>query len=109
MPRGSGVRRLQGFAPIAQWAAVSVASLAVLVLASILTAAPALAQRYAPDYPVCLQTYGIAGNNIDCHYLSLAQCGGSASGLPAQCIVNPYFAGTEFAARERGPRHRRSY
>jgi hypothetical protein len=37
-----------------------------------LTAAPALAQTYNPDYPVCLQTYGIEGGYIECGYASLA-------------------------------------
>jgi hypothetical protein len=54
--------------------------------------APAQAQTYAPGYPVCLQSYGITGNAIDCSYTSMDQCRASASGRAAQCISNPYFA-----------------
>ena len=53
---------------------------------------PAAAQTYDPAYPVCLQAYGLAGNNIDCSYTSLPQCRATASGLSAQCVINPYFA-----------------
>lgn len=82
-------------------------ALAISMIVMVLTAAPARAQTYDPDYPVCLQTYGFAGNYIDCSYTSLAQCNQSASGRPAQCIVNPYFAS---APVPRGPqRHRRIY
>ena len=81
-----------------------IAALGILTIASVLTAAPARAQTYNPDYPVCLQTYGRAGGYIACGYTSLEQCALSASGRAAQCIVNPYFAGARVPA---GPRHRR--
>jgi len=73
------------------WTAVAVVAMLV---------APARAQTYAPGYPVCLQTYGITGNAIDCSYISMAQCQASASGRAAQCISNPYFAAAP--ARRRG-------
>jgi Protein of unknown function (DUF3551) len=79
-------------------------ALAILTIAMVSTAAPARAQTYDPSYPVCLQTYGIAGNYIDCSYTTLTLCGRSASGRAAQCITNPYFAGAPVAA---GPRYRR--
>jgi Protein of unknown function (DUF3551) len=41
---------------------------------------------------VCLQVYDIGGGYIDYSYMSLPQCNASASGHPAQCITNPYFA-----------------
>lgn len=81
-----------------------IAVLAILTIATVLTAAPAPAQTYNPDYPVCLQTYGIDGGFIECGYSSLAQCAQSASGRAAQCIVNPYFAGARVPA---GPPYRR--
>jgi hypothetical protein len=74
-----------------------------LILATAtLAAAPAQAQTYAPNFPICLQTYGIGGNNIDCGYTSMDQCRLSASGLPAQCITNPFFAGAN-SGRTRRP------
>jgi hypothetical protein len=67
-------------------------------IGTILTAAAAQAQTYDPNYPVCLQTYGIGGNYIDCSYTSLAQCNVSASGRAAQCFINPYFASAQVPA-----------
>ena len=81
-----------------------IAALAIVTIATMLTAASARAQTYDPSYPVCLQTYGINGGNIQCGFTSLAQCGLSASGTAAQCIINPYFAG---AQQPVGPRYRR--
>ena len=66
-------------------------ALAVLALGAMSLAAPAQAQTYGSDYPVCLQVYG-RNNYIECRYTSIAQCNLSASGRPAQCMVNPYAA-----------------
>jgi hypothetical protein len=57
-----------------------------------LTAAPAQAQTYDPNYPFCLQFYGDKGNYIDCSYTSLTHCSASASGRAAQCFTNPNIA-----------------
>ena len=64
----------------------------ILTIATMAVAAPVRAQTYDPNYPVCLQTYGIEGGYIDCSFTSLAQCAASASGRSAQCLTNPYFA-----------------
>ena len=82
-------------------------ALAILTIATVLTAASARAQTYDPNYPVCLQTYGIGGGSIGCGYTSLAQCNASASGRAAQCITNPYFAGAPVGAPYR--RYRPAY
>jgi hypothetical protein len=67
-------------------------ALTCLLLSGLAFAAvPAQAQTYDPNYPVCLQTYGINGNYIACGYTSMAQCKLSASARAAQCIDNPYF------------------
>jgi Protein of unknown function (DUF3551) len=68
-------------------------TLAIVALTAV-PALPAQAQTYDPGHPVCLQTYGIIGNAIDCSYTSMDQCKASASGRAAQCIVNPYYAAT---------------
>jgi hypothetical protein len=81
-------------------------ALVIFAIAAILAAAPAQAQTYDPDYPVCLQVYGRAGGYIACRYTSLAQCALSASGRAAQCIVNPYFAGAQPRPGSRHRRHR---
>ena len=63
-----------------------------LAIAAALAASPLRAQTYDPNYPVCIQTYAIGGGSIDCSFTSLPQCAASASGRPAQCYNNPYFA-----------------
>jgi hypothetical protein len=80
---------------------VRIPTLAILAIVTVLLAPPARAQTYDPNYPVCLQTYGIGGGSIECGYTSLTQCAQSASGRAAQCITNPYFASAP------GPRYRR--
>ena len=65
----------------------------VLAIAMMLAAAPAQAQTYDPNYPICLQTFGRNGSTISCSYTSMVQCRMSASGRAAQCVTNPYFAG----------------
>jgi hypothetical protein len=69
-----------------------VSACTILTIVTVLVAAPARAQTYDPNYPVCLQTYGIDGSYIDCSFTSPAQCAASASGRAAQCLNNPYFA-----------------
>jgi hypothetical protein len=74
----------------------------VLAVGMILFAAPAQAQTYDPDYPVCLQIYDDMVNYwFECRYMSMAQCAASASGRAAQCVINPYYA-------KPGPRKKRS-
>lgn len=76
----------------------------MLAGASILAVAPTVAQRYDPNYPVCLQKWGEGGgSNIDCSYTSLDQCRATASGLSAQCYANPYWP----QASQASPVHRR--
>ena len=77
--------------------------------AAVATAAPGRAQTYDPDFPVCLQTYGIGGGSISCGYTSLAQCAASASGRSAECLVNPYFAVARTPAGRHDRRHRGAY
>lgn len=65
----------------------------VLALAMALVATSARAQMYDPNHPVCMHVYGeLAGERMDCIFNSLAQCTATASGLPAMCLINPYFA-----------------
>ena len=76
----------------------------ILVIAAVSAAAPAQAQTYNPDYPVCMRAY-VPFTYNDCSFTSLPQCQASASGRAAQCIVNPYFNGY----REPPPRHYRRH
>jgi hypothetical protein len=80
-----------------------------LFFAAVLTlaAAPAQAQTYDPNYPICLQTFGRSGNYIACGYTSIEQCRLTASGRPAQCITNPYYAGANSGRTRRQHRNQR--
>ena len=74
----------------------SATALSLTILAAAITPpAPARAQTYDPNYPVCLQVYqgGIADFYFECRYRTMAQCQASASGRSAQCVVNPYYGG----------------
>ena len=82
--------------------------LAILTIATVLTSMPARAQTYDPAYPVCLHVYGRA-NYYECRYTSLPQCNAAASGRPAQCDLNPYFAGAEGSRRRHYRWQRRFY
>lgn len=65
---------------------------ALVTAVAILIASPVNAQMYDPRYPVCLHVYGqLEGERMDCIVKSVSQCAASASGLPASCIINPYF------------------
>jgi len=67
--------------------------LAVSALATIVLAVPARAQTYDPSYPVCMHVYGdLEGDRIDCIFTSIPQCQASATGRPATCLINPYYA-----------------
>jgi hypothetical protein len=84
-------------------------ALAILAIGTVLAAAPARAQTYDPNYPVCLRVYGPL-NYYECRYTSLPQCAASASGRAAECLVNPYFANAHqqpFPPHYR--RHHRTY
>ena len=82
-------------------------ALTILAIATVPLAAPATAQTYAPNYPVCLHVYGPV-SYYECRYSSLAQCNATASGRAAQCISNPNFANAE-EPMGRPSRHSRSY
>ena len=77
-----------------------------LAIAITLAAAPAQAQSYDPNYPICLQTYGRNGNTLACGYTSMGQCRLSASGRAAQCIINPYLASANSGQTRRQHRMR---
>jgi hypothetical protein len=84
-------------------------AVAILAIGAASAAAPAQAQTYDPSYPVCLQVYGRL-SYYECRYTSLPQCNMSASGRPAQCILNPYFAhASQDPSARRYKRHRNGY
>ncbi|TPQ26581.1 hypothetical protein C2U70_31525 [Bradyrhizobium guangdongense] len=65
----------------------------VALVATTLAIAPAKAQRYGSNAPVCLQKWEWGGSSsIYCAYASFEQCRASAMGLSAMCVANPYFS-----------------
>ena len=72
---------------------------------AILPALPATAQRYDPNYPVCMQAWTRDGNTMNCRFSSWDQCRAMASGYSAMCLDNPYWQGPRQASPR--DRHRR--
>ena len=69
-------------------------ALAILALATIALTSPTRAQTYNPRYPICLKVIqNFGGERYECAYDSIEQCRQSQGGLPAMCIVNPYYRG----------------
>ena len=64
----------------------------ILATGMIFAASPARAQRYDPNYPVCMEVYGGDGSRIECFYTSMAQCKeGAQGGVAGLCFDNPYY------------------
>ena len=86
-----------------------IVALAIFATAAASAAAPAQAQTYDPNYPVCLNVMGRV-SYYECTYTSLPQCNMSASGRSAQCVINPYFAhAAQEPSARRYKRHRNGY
>ncbi|WP_338830457.1 DUF3551 domain-containing protein [Bradyrhizobium sp. 27S5] len=65
----------------------------LLALSALCMTRSASAQMYDPRYPVCMHAYGsLIGDRMDCIFASLDQCQAAAMGLPATCLINPYYA-----------------
>jgi uncharacterized protein DUF3551 len=79
------------------------AGLMLVAIGALLASAPARAQTYDPDYPICMRIYGRV-SYFDCRYASLEQCKFSAAGRSASCVANPYFAQKKQAAPRRSRR-----
>ena len=74
-------------------ALIMIRALPFLLVVWIATAAPTpvAAQRFAGNYPVCLQKWEWGGaSSIRCQYSSWEECKASAAGLSATCLLNPY-------------------
>lgn len=76
----------------------------LIASAIICSCASAHAQAWDSRFPVCMVIYGPFAYN-DCRYMTLEQCRALASGRPAQCLENPFFAGPKDGSN-RPPRRR---
>lgn len=82
-------------------------AVAIVALGVASTAGQAQAQTYDPAFPVCMYVVSRGGGGYyDCSYYTMAQCAASASGRPAQCNPNPYFAGKAAWPRRNDWRYR---
>jgi hypothetical protein len=82
-------------------------ALAFLAIGMAGAAAPARAQTYDPDFPVCMHVVELETVYEDCRYYTIDQCRASATGRAAQCNVNPYYAGAKASPVQPVRRHRR--
>ena len=83
-------------------------ALAILAIGTTSLAGPARAQMFDPHYPVCMHVVGDVTYD-ECRFFTLAQCAQSASGRPAQCNMNPYYAGAGLPAGRANRRHSQAY
>jgi len=93
---------------VAKEVLMRVVALTMIALVTAFAVTRASGQTYSPDYPVCLHVYGRVGY-FDCHYTSIAQCKISASGISADCEVNPYFANAGVGVPPHRHHRRRAY
>lgn len=49
------------------------------------------AGRYDPDYPVCMELYGMDGSRIECLFTSMEQCKLGTTGTSGTCFSNPSY------------------
>jgi hypothetical protein len=77
-----------------------------IALALIFSCATANAQNWDLRYPVCQMLYSPVTMS-DCRFETMEQCRASTRGLYAQCMENPYFAGTPDDRKR--PRRRHHY
>ncbi|WP_363323929.1 DUF3551 domain-containing protein [uncultured Bradyrhizobium sp.] len=77
---------------------------AIALSITMVAVSPATAQRYDPRSPVCLQRWEWGGSSIiDCSYDSWDACRSATIGLPAMCLINPYWAQTTTTGATRRP------
>ena len=57
----------------------------------VFAASPALAQRYDPAYPVCMELNDENGTRMECMFTTMQQCKEGAKSMPGTCLNNPYY------------------
>lgn len=89
-PQGRVRRSLVTSQLIPQESTIRLPIMVISVLCAVSAPQFAHAQIFDPSYPVCLQPHAL--DNLDCHFTSPPQCALTASGLGAECVVDPYYA-----------------
>jgi hypothetical protein len=81
----------------------------ILAIGMVWAAAPARAQTYDPNFPICMHVVQIETSFEDCTYYAMDQCRASASGRAALCSINPFYNGASTSPGRSVWRHRRVY
>lgn len=77
----------------------------LFVLVTLSAPGPAAAQRFAGNFPVCLQVWEWGGSSyISCEYRSFEECRASAAGRAGMCLDNPYAPRLSQPGRSARPR-----
>jgi hypothetical protein len=77
----------------------------LLAWITMLAPAPASAQRFNGNYPVCMQRWEWGGGSwITCEFSSWEACRAMTVGLSAMCLQNPYVQPSSPPVH--GPRYR---
>jgi hypothetical protein len=79
----------------------------MLAIGLVAAAAPARAQTYDPNFPVCMHVIQFETAYEDCTFYTMEQCRASASGRAGMCSINPYYRGISAAPGRNERRHRR--
>jgi hypothetical protein len=69
----------------------------------VFAASPALAQRYDPAYPVCMELNDDNGTRMECMFSTMQQCKEGAKSMPGTCLNNPYYKPSAAPAAETAP------
>jgi hypothetical protein len=82
-----------------------IVALAALAAGMVLATAPAPAQTYDPNYPVCKKVSGDP-TYFECYFTSMEQCREGIRGMSAECVNNPFYASSHqpTPAPDRKPR-----
>jgi hypothetical protein len=87
----------------------ALAASTILAIGMISAAAPAHAQTYDPDFPICMHVVQFESSYEDCTFYTMDQCRASASGRAAMCSINPFYRGANSLPGRSERRHRRAY
>jgi hypothetical protein len=87
----------------------ALAASTILAIGMISAAAPADAQTYDPDFPICMHVVQFESSYEDCTFYTMDQCRASASGRAAMCSINLFYRGANSLPGRYERRYRRAY
>ncbi|MGZ3285889.1 MAG: DUF3551 domain-containing protein [Xanthobacteraceae bacterium] len=87
----------------------ALAASTILAIGMVSAAAPARAQTYDPNFPICMHVVQFETSYEDSTFYTMDQCRASASGRAAMCSINPFYRGISASPGRHERRHRRAY